>query len=180
MTRRSVVVGLSFLIAGTLTGCAKPPAAEPPAPATATTFANALTAAEARAEAGDYVGADRILADFALKEKGTPEAQEVAFWRAMYMVDPNNKGASMAEAVRALDIYLATPGVKWYRAHAQVLRRTAMSVQALRTQQPIRLAAGRDTVFITREEEIAALRDQLAKANAELERIKKRLADPGR
>jgi len=39
---------------------------------------------------------------------------------------------------------------------------------------------GKDTVFISREEEVAALRDQLAKANAELDRIKKRLANPGR
>jgi molecular chaperone GrpE (heat shock protein) len=31
---------------------------------------------------------------------------------------------------------------------------------------------------VNREEEIAALKDQLAKANAELERIKKRLASP--
>lgn len=178
MTRHSALLGLSIITIGVLSGCSNKPAAQAPAPATA--FSTALAAAEARAEAGDYAGADRILADFGLKAKGTREAQEVTFWRAMYMVDPSNKNASMAEGVRALDIYLATPGVTWYRAPAQVLRRTALSVQALRAQQPIRLAAGRDTVFVTREEEIAALRDQLAKANAELERIKKRLADPGR
>ena len=39
---------------------------------------------------------------------------------------------------------------------------------------------GRDTVFVSHEEELAALKDQLAKANAELDRIKKRLANPGR
>jgi hypothetical protein len=35
-------------------------------------------------------------------------------------------------------------------------------------------------VYVTREDEIIALKDQLAKANAELDRIKKRLANPSR
>ena len=96
------------------------------------------------------------------------------------MVDPNNRNASMAEGVRALDIYLNTSDVKRYRIEALVLRRTAQAVIALRSaQQPTRIV-GRDTVFVNREDEIAALKDQLAKANAELERIKKRLANPSR
>jgi hypothetical protein len=87
----------------------------------------------------------------------------------------------MAEGVKALDIYLSTSKARRYRGEALVLRRTAQAVLALRAnQQPARIAAGRDTVFVNREEEIAALKDQLAKANAELERIKKRLANPSR
>jgi hypothetical protein len=131
--------------------------------------------------AGDHAGADRILSDFALKSPGTEEATEISFWRALYMVDPANKRTSIPEGIRAIDIYLATPGTKWYRAQAEVLRRTAQSVQALRTAaQAQPRIIGRDTVFVSREEEIAALRDQLARANAELDRIKKRLANPSR
>jgi hypothetical protein len=150
------------------------------APAPENPYANALAAAERKVEAGDYSGADRILADFSLKAKDSEDAAEVAFYRALYMVDPNNRNASMAEGVRALDIYLNTSKVKRYRAEALVLKRTAQAVLALRAaQNPPRLA-GRDTVFVNREDEIASLKDQLAKANAELERIKKRLADPRR
>lgn len=128
----------------------------------------------------DYVGADRILSDFALAAKGTPESQEVGFWRALYMIDPWNRSASVAEGLKAIDIYLSTPGTKWYRPQALVVRRTALALQSLRTAQQSAKIAGHDTVFVNRDEEIAALKDQLAKANAELDRIKKRLANPSR
>ena len=165
-------------IAIVITGCSGKTPKQAPRPVDA--FASALAAAEQRVDAGDYSGADRILADFSLKAKGTEDASEVAFFRALYMVDPNNRTASMAEGIRALDIYLKTSEAKRYRVEAIVLRRTAQTVLALRSSQPAPRIAGRDTVFINREDEIATLRDQLAKANAELERIKKRLANPSR
>lgn len=136
--------------------------------------------ADKRVAEGDYAGADRILADFAIKAKGTHEATEIAFWRALYMVDPSNKTASMGDGIRALDIYLSMDSAKWYRPQALVLRRTAQTVISLRSAQQTAKIIGRDTVFVTREDEIAALKDQLAKANTELERIKKRLANPSR
>lgn len=151
---------------------------KPPMPASG--FAAAIEAAGKRADVGDYSGADRILSDFALANKATPEALEVAFWRALYMVDPNNKNASVAEGLRAIDIYISTPGNKWYRPQAQVIKRVASAMQRMRTAQPVTKIVGRDTVFVTREDEITALKDQLAKANAELDRIKKRLANPSR
>jgi len=171
-----VVVACALLLAG----CARSSSgsAKPPSPAEA--FTNAIATANRRAEAGDYAGADRILADFALRAKGTDEATETAFWRALYMVDPSNKTASIPEGLRAIDIYLATPGAKLYVAQALVVKRTAQSVQALKKAQVTPKISGRDTVYVTREEEIAALKDQLARANAELERIKKRLANPER
>jgi hypothetical protein len=157
----------------------KPTPTQAPAPAQA--YANVLKVAEERVREGDHAGADRILADFAVKAKGTEEATEISFWRALYMVDPGNRRTSIPEGIRALDIYLSTPGTRWYRAQAEVLRRTAQSVQALRTAaQAQPRIVGRDTVFVSREEEIAALKDQLARANAELDRIRKRLANPSR
>ncbi len=98
----------------------------------------------------------------------------------MYIVDPANRTASIAQGIRALDIYLASDGTIWYRPQAEVLRRTALVIQQVRQAQIPKQVTGKDTVFISREEELASLRDQLAKANAELDRIKKRLANPGR
>ena len=158
--------------------CAKPPAIVAPPPAAE--FAAAIEAARQKVDAGDYVAADRILADYSLSHQGTPETREISFWRAMYIVDPANRTASIAQGIRALDIYLATDGTIWYRPQAEVLRRTALVIQQVRQAQMPKQVNGRDTVFISREEEVAALRDQLAKATAELERIKKRLANPGR
>jgi hypothetical protein len=174
---RRLTVGVIAVLA---MGCSGRPRT-PSAPAPAEAYAEVLKNAEERVKEGDHAGADRILSDFALKARGTEEATEIAFWRALYMVDPANKKTSIPEGIRALDIYLATPGTRWYRAQAEVLRRTAQSVQALRTaSQAQPRVVGRDTVYVTREEEIAALRDQLARANAELERIRRRLANPNR
>jgi hypothetical protein len=174
LTRRALIA-----IALITAACAKQPTPGLP-PAPTSEFGEAVEAARQRVEAGDHPGADRILAEYGLKHPGTPEAREISFWRAMYIVDPANRTASIAQGIRALDIYLATDGAIWYRPQAEVLRRTALVIQAVRQAQAPRQVAGRDTVFISREEEIASLRDQLAKANAELERIKKRLANPGR
>ena len=161
-----------------ISACAPKQAPETPTPVDA--YGSALAAAERRVDAGDYSGADRILSDFSLREKGTEDGAEISFFRALYMVDPNNRSASMAEGVRALDIYLSTSKAKRYRIEAIVLRRTAQAVLALRSAQQTPRLAGKDTVFVNREDEIAALKYQLAKANAELERIKKRLANPSR
>ena len=171
---RYVAVCVAFTVA-----CSHQPAvAKPPAPVAG--FSAAIESAAKRVDAGDYSGADRVLAQFALTNKGTTEGNEIAFWRALYMVDPSNKNASVAEGLRAVDIYLANPASKMYRSQAQVLRRTALLMQSLRQQQAMTKVVGRDTVYVTREDEITGLKDQLAKANAELDRIKKRLANPSR
>lgn len=170
---RIAVLGVALTAA-----CSHQPAANAPTPIAS--YAAAIENASKKAEAGDYASADRILAEFALSAKGSPEAQEIPFWRALYMIDPLNKNASVAEGLNAIDFYLSNPAAKWYRPQALVVKRTAAAMQALRTQQQMTKVVGRDTVFVTREDEIAALKDQLAKANAELDRIKKRLANPSR
>ena len=170
--------GALIALALTAVACAKQPAASAPRPAAE--FAGAIESARQKVDSGDYPGADRVLADYALLHQGKAEAREIAFWRAMYIVDPANKTGSIAQGIKALDIYLASLGPIWYRPQAEVLRRTALVIQQSKQGQLARQINGRDTVAMSREEEVAALRDQLAKATAELERIKKRLANPGR
>ncbi|HEX6575064.1 MAG TPA: hypothetical protein VF042_08820 [Gemmatimonadaceae bacterium] len=175
MTKRSILI-----VAVTLAAACSRGGSNAAAPVPVDGFASAITAADKRVEAGDYSGADRILADYALKNKGTENAVEIAFFRALFMIDPNNRNASMAEGVRALDIYLNTTSAKRYRPEALVLRRTAQAVLALRNTAAATTSRSSksDTVYVNREAEIAELKDQLSKANAELERIKKRLANP--
>jgi hypothetical protein len=157
------------------------------------------TLAETRrnVEAGNYHAADRVLAEFARVHPEAPEARETAFWRAAYLVDPANTLGSLETGIAALDAYLASEPHDWHWNAADVLRRTAVGAQALAVGA--RSGWAPDTVVLvaapdsappapprrSRDEEIAALRDQLArsnaelaKANAELERIKKRLANP--
>lgn len=155
----------------------------------------ALAETRRNIEAGNYFAADRILAEFARRHPDTREARETAFWRAAYLVDPANTLGSLESGIIALDAYLANEPQGWYRSAAEVLRRAAAGAHALALGA--RSGWAPDTVVVvvatdsapaprrSRDEEIAALRDQLARSNAELakandelERIKKRLANP--
>jgi hypothetical protein len=150
-------------------------------------------------EAGNYHAADRLLAEFTRIHPNTREARESAFWRAAYQVDPANSLGSLETGIVALDAYLANEPEGWYRNEASILRRTAVAAQGLAAGASRSWAPAPDTVVIvteskattpapaqrSRDEEIAELRSQLARsktelaqANAELERIKKRLANP--
>lgn len=148
-------------------------------------------------EAGNYFAADRLLDEYMRVHPDTREAREIAFWKAAYTLDPANERGSLTSGIAALDQYLAsTDSTGLYRNEAVVLRRTAAAAQGLTagtgTGPPSALSSGSgtDTVVVvrrTREEEIAALKDQLAKTkdelakvSAELDRIKKRLANPSK
>jgi hypothetical protein len=146
-------------------------------------------------DAGNYFAADRLLDEYVRVHPDTREAKEIAFWKAVYTLDPANERGSLGSGIAALDQYLAsTDSTGLYRNEAVVLRRTAAAAQGLTagagTGPPGALSPSgtTDTVVVvsrTREEEIAALKDQLAKTKeelakvvAELDRIKKRLANP--
>ena len=112
------------------------------------------------------------------------------------MVDPANQHGSLSAGMAGLDGYLTASPDGWYRNEATVLRRTAAVAEGIANGTKALAAvtdssappAVRDTVVVgskSRDEQIAALRDQLAqskaelaKVSAELDRIKKRLANP--
>ena len=181
----------SLVIASIMLGaCAQVPIVVAPAPSD---YDRALYHARQNVDAGNYWAADRLLEEFARTHPGTKEAQEIAFWKAAYMVDPANSLGSLAGGIAALDSYLASDSSGWYRNEATVLRRTAAaaqgpSVNLTATAAKASTTATTDTVVVvskSREDEIASLKDQLAKSkeelakvSAELERIKKRLANP--
>jgi hypothetical protein len=146
-------------------------------------------------EAGNYFAADRLIDDYVRVHPDSREAKEIAFWKAVYTLDPANERGSLASGIAALDQYLAsTDSTGLYRNEAAILRRTAVAAQGVTagsgTGPPAAVSPtpATDTVVVvtrTREEEIAALKDQLAKTkeelakvSAELDRIKKRLANP--
>ena len=178
-----------------LAACAELPAIVPPTPVQRD-WSRTLYYARSDVAADNYFAADKILDEFLRTHPGTPEAREIAFWKAAYLVDPANQRGSLTGGIAALDAYLADSSAGLYRDQATVLRRTAAVAAGLANASPAMTAtadtsattAVKDTVVIgskSRDEQIALLKDQLAKSkdelakvNAELDRIKKRLANP--
>jgi hypothetical protein len=143
-----------------------------------------LETATAAADTGSYELADQIVSNYITRYAGSFEAREMQFWRAAFKLDPSNKSGSPREGLAALDAYLADTTVIFYRPMATILHRLVNSVVALQTELATREAAivpppPPDTMAKVRDEEIARLKEELLKATAELDRIKKRLKKGG-
>jgi hypothetical protein len=158
---------------------------------------NTLLLARVRAGEGKFAEADTLLAHFAVRYSETHEALETAYWRALFDLDPSNHVASFSSAIASLDAYLADRHPREHTAEAATLRRIAGHMDELNKLAATALAEARDTVarpgadsrpearpigdggFPTpADAEIKRLKDELAKANAELDRIRRRLAQP--
>lgn len=148
-----------------------------------------LQQAEREIIASRFGVADRLLIDFAEGHANTPEAVETSYWRAVFKLDPLNLTARPRDAAVLLDDYLNAPVTIAHRGAATTLRRTAIALdRPAMPSQPLSSAAAGATAPApaaatpadakARDEEMQRLRDELAKANAELERIKKRLSQP--
>lgn len=155
-----------------------------------------LSYARQNVDSGNYFATDKLLDEFVRTHPETREAREISFWKAAYLLDPANPLGSLSSGIAGLDGYQTANPDGWYRNEATLLKRTAAVAQAVANSA--RFAAPttdsstapvvRDTVVVvskSRDEQIAALRDQLAqskaelaKVSAELDRIKKRLANP--
>jgi hypothetical protein len=149
-----------------------------------------LRQAEREASASRFGMADRLLSDFADTHANLPEAVETSYWRAVFKLDPANQTASPRDAIALLDAYLASGTFVAHPASAASLRRGALALSRVATVAAAPAAAPASPAGRTdarpdaraddksRDDEVQRLKEELAKANAELERIKKRLSQP--
>jgi hypothetical protein len=117
-----------------------------------------------------------------------PKAPDSLYWRALSQLDAANTNGSTDTALHYLNLYLADGTVQTHRVEATVLRQLTRDAlllarvqAALTTQQKTDTVRVQSTRPVRDEEalkEIQRLKDELAKANEELERIRKRLANP--
>ena len=82
-----------------------------------------------------------------------------------------------------MDAYAASPTTAWYRAHANVLREIARQMaegEGAASAPDAPILAGDTSVagIVARDLMIRTQRAEIARLNAELERIKRRLAAP--
>ena len=114
-------------------------------------------------------------------------SEDSLYWRAIAHLDAANTNGSTDSAVHYLNLYLGNGAVQKHRVEGTVLRQLARDALLLGRVQAALLQQKPDTVKVpvtraVRDEEalreIQRLKDELAKANEELERIRKRLSNP--
>ena len=163
-----------------------PAAAPPPAPASDTVavpspppeppWPRTVAAVRAAVDSEQFSRADSILAAFERAERDSPDVAESAFWRAMLRADPRNPAFEPQEARRGIEVYLAAPDPR-RRTEAVVMLKLLELSDSLRAAQATQRSAA-EARDHAQEEEIQKLRDDLQRTQAELERIKRRLASP--
>ncbi len=145
------------------------PPAEPP-------WIGTLAAVRAAVDSGRFAAADTILASFEQTQAGTSDVNESAFWRAMLRADPRNPAFTPADARAALEGYLTLEGAQ-RRTEAGVMLRLLALSDSIRTVHVGQRAAAAAEIR-SRDEELQKLRDDFARTQAELDRIKRRLGAP--
>lgn len=149
-------------------------------------WVDAFVEAQRLATEGRIAGADSALAGFVTRFPGSPEATETLYWRAILALDPANRSASPSDAVRMLDGYLAAETPTTHVMEAMSLRRAAVALDSLgRGYATARAAADSAGAAMAAmratppaPEEVQKLKDELARTQAELERIRRRLSNP--
>jgi len=171
-------------------------------PAPVRVWPSTLERSQRFAARGEFDSADSTLASFATRYPTSDEALETSFWRAMYALDPSNRAESVSTAIGLLDTYLADTRSRNHVLEATTLRRVAGQLDALNRLASSAIAQAKDanaaaaiaralsdarietpraqseSTSTSSDAEIKRLKDELAKANAELERIRRRLAQP--
>ena len=178
--RRPAPVALALVVLLTGSGClpSRHQSEAPPAPTAASEWATVYARAITDATESRTAAADRALADFAQRYPGSPEAGEVTYWRALLKLDPNN-AAAVRESMTMLDGYLASAPAGTHRFEAGVIHRLGLAIE----QRNAAIAAIPATPAVrpedkARDEELQRLRDEVTAANAELARIRRRVARP--
>ncbi|HEX6966027.1 MAG TPA: hypothetical protein VF166_09525 [Gemmatimonadaceae bacterium] len=184
MRTHSIVFGVAVAAAA----CASISHQPRTAPAPERDWAPTIAAAQKAVAGGRYADAEQELTVFAQRHPGSPESRETLYWRALFFLDPANHNQNTGSAVKALDAYLLDGSSAPHREEAQVLRRIALSLDSLSRSGLLIVNSPADTVvkplptmlarMLELQKDNQHLKDQLDKTNAELERIKKRLAAP--
>lgn len=177
--RRPIAFALVALLAGS--GCLpvrRLPSDDPSTPTAATEWQSVHVHAMTEARASRTAAAEKALTDFAQRHPGSPEATEVPYWRAVLKLDPANP-AAIRESMAMLEAYLANAPSGMHRVEAETLHRLGLALE----QRNAALAAIPPAVIPrpddkAREEELQKLRDELAAANAELDRVRRRVSRP--
>jgi len=143
-----------------------------------------LAKAEIAVSERRYADADRLLAEFANQNPTSDGAVESLYWRGLIELEPANHDGSPSTAAALFEAYNKAEGPLPHRIEADILRHLALHLESA-AQPAVATAApaappstSAPADLKAKDTEIQRLKDELAKANDELERIKRRLTAP--
>jgi hypothetical protein len=193
-TRRAAAA-CGWAAVAAVTACAgvappPPPPAEPPGAAAERAWPAVLAASRTAAAARDFRAAESTLVAFARRHPDSVAGAEATYHWALLRLDPAQRGADRGGVLAVLDAYRGGDPGRPHAAEAAVLRSLIVQQDSLRSVLTAERAAAaaattaavgaraglvpRDSLRV-RDEEIARLRIEAATAQAELDRVRRRL-----
>jgi hypothetical protein len=183
------LIGLAALVSSAACVTVRPPGfLEEP---TVRDWKQTLKDAQLLAVEGQPTRADSLLAQFAATYPNAPQATEATYWRALLDLNASPTTLRVATAVPLLQSYVAAgPSTPHFMeatallqttARLDTLSRTYLSKGEVASEAKTESKSGPDikpSDAKAQDDEIRRLRDERAKSRDELERIKKRLAEP--
>lgn len=183
MMRPMLIAGILVLSAA----CARQEASPEPEPTPARTdWIYTRRTVERLVLEARYAEADSVLASFQVREGelevadpdaiDTLAALESRYHRVLIKADPANPFSSSADALAAIDQFLAVGSGQRHYQEALLLRRLVGEIQSLQNlPRPAPIVLGDTALLRQRSEEVVRLRDSLSRTSTELERIRRRL-----
>ena len=188
MIHRTTLTARHAALALLLAGCATlRTSSNDPAERSAADWRMTAARVSVEAEAGRYADVERLLAEFQRTHEGSAQAPDAAFARALYRLDPANGVATAAEARALVDSLLPVTTDTARRGDLALVRRVAVAFESRPAVVRVPVAGGTSATptapakpeeLKSKDDEIARLKEELGKANAELERVRRRLATP--
>lgn len=190
-TRRAIAVALLATGGASACGLSARLHPKPPTPDPATVaWAEARDSARAAIAAGRYAQADTVLTAFRAQYANAPGAADALYWRALARFGAGDPAAGVRPAVADLDAYRATAAPE-HQAEAITLRRALVRLDSARTATAVSVVVERPAVAAraglvprdslrARDEELARVKAEALATQLELDRLRRRLAAPGR
>ncbi len=118
--------------------------------------------------------AESSLLNFSRVNARTPEGDRARWWRTLMRADARSTTGDATVAIAQIDSLLSDSIAIEVRAEAVLMRRSINAIDSLRRAE-VRRRVQAAQVATDRLDELKVVRDSLAKANTEIERLRRRL-----
>lgn len=146
-----------------------------PAPSIPAQWLATQTAVLAFVNENKAAQAESSLTQFSRENPRTPEGDRARWWRTLMRVDARANSGDATVALAQIDSLLADSVATEVRAEAILMRRNINAIDSLRRAE-VRRRVQATQLATDRLDELKVARDSMAKLNAEISRLKRRLS----